>query len=223
MSITTNIRRINTEIKFSGAKLVAVSKLQSNESIIEAFEAGQIAFGENYVQEMCAKYDNLPKAIEWHFIGHLQSNKVKFIAPFVHTIHAVDSIKLLDSIQKEALKNNRLISILAQVHIANEDTKFGMDKNELLEFVSYYNASNYSNVKLIGLMGMASFSENTEIIQSEYSTINALFIDLKRNQFNDNESFNQLSIGMTSDYKIAIDNGSTIVRIGSAIFGERNK
>ena len=194
------------------ATLVAVSKTKPIEDIQALHNLGQRDFGENYVQELVDKEMVLPKDIRWHFIGHLQSNKVKYIAPFVHLIHGVDSINLLKEINKEAIKNNRVIDCLLQIHIASEETKFGLDATELNAIIA--DSNNYKNVRITGLMGMASFSDNLNLVRSEFSTLYSLYKQYP--------SFSILSMGMSGDYTIAIEEGSNMVRIGSLLFGERN-
>ena len=201
-------------------QLIAVSKTKPNEDIIELYELGQRDFGENYVQELVDKAASLAGDIRWHFIGHLQSNKVKFIAPFVHLIHGVDSEKLLLEINKQGQKNNRVISCLLQVHIATEETKFGFDANSLLELIQSGRLLNYTNVKIKGLMGMASFSDDQTLLSKEFTQLNELFQNCK-SILNDND-FDTLSMGMSSDYELAIKEGSNMVRIGSLLFGARN-
>lgn len=193
--------------------LVAVSKTKPVESIEELYALGQRDFGENYVQELTDKAAQLPKDIQWHFIGHLQSNKVKYIAPFVHLIHGIDSLKLLNEVQKQALKLNRNIACLLQVHIANEETKFGMDEQELQEAMQALPALSHVTVK--GLMGMASFTDDMEQVRKEFKQLK----QLKDKYFPVNHSI--LSMGMSGDYKLAVEEGSTMVRIGSLLFGER--
>ena len=194
------------------ATLVAVSKTKPIEDIQALHNLGQRDFGENYVQELVDKEMVLPKDIRWHFIGHLQSNKVKYIAPFVHLIHGVDSINLLKEINKEAIKNNRVIDCLLQIHIASEETKFGLDATELNAIIA--DSNNYNNVRITGLMGMASFSDNLNLVRSEFKTLQSLY--------KQHPSFSILSMGMSGDYAIAIEEGSNMVRIGSLLFGERN-
>ncbi len=189
--------------------------------IANAYHSGQRAFGENYVQELCEKQPELPADIEWHFIGHLQTNKVKYIAPFVAWIHAIDSEKLLKEIDKQAAKNNRTIDCLLQLHIASEESKFGFDEDEIMSLCKKIGSSTYSSLRIRGLMGMASFSHNESTIRSEFKTIYRIFDELKRTHFENQPLFDQLSIGMSSDWKLAIEEGSTMVRIGSAIFGHR--
>ena len=194
------------------ATLVAVSKTKPIEDIQALHNLGQRDFGENYVQELVDKEMVLPKDIRWHFIGHLQSNKVKYIASFVHLLHGVDSINLLKEINKEAKKNNRVIDCLLQIHIASEETKFGLDATELNAIIA--DSNNYNNVRITGLMGMASFSDNLNLVRSEFSTLYSLYKQYP--------SFSILSMGMSGDYTIAIEEGSNMVRIGSLLFGERN-
>lgn len=195
--------------------LVAVSKTKPVEEVLEAYEEGQIDFGENYVQELLTKQEQLTKDIRWHFIGHLQTNKVKFIAPFVYLIHSVDSVKLLQEIEKQAAKLNRKIKCLLQIHIAGEETKFGLDKVELEQIV----ASEYPHVEIKGLMGMASFTQNQEQVRNEFRQLHLMF-ELFRNS---HPEANILSMGMSGDYPIALQEGSNMIRVGSLIFGERNK
>lgn len=209
------------KIKFllpPGVTLIAVSKTKSNREIIEAYEAGQREFGENYVQELCDKHDQLPKDIHWHFIGHLQTNKVKFIAPFVHLIHSVDSLKLLKEINKQGIKNNRVINCLLQVYIAREETKFGLDINECQELLRSEELKKLTHAKVIGFMGMASNTENTAQIRKEFQSLKKFQQSLITNL----HPLNALSFGMSNDYKIAIEEGSTMIRVGSSIFGERD-
>ena len=200
--------------------LVAVSKTKPIEAIQEAYETGHRNFGENKVQELADKFDHLPKDIKWHMIGHLQRNKVKFIAPFIHLIHGVDSFKLLKEINKQALKNNRIINCLLQFHIAEENTKFGLHLDEALSFISNQEFLELKNISISGVMGMASFTEDKSKIEKEFSSLIAIFDKLKT-QFNNKDSFKWISMGMSGDYKIAINQGSNMVRIGSTIFGNR--
>jgi PLP dependent protein len=198
-------------------QLVAVSKMKPVEDIKELYDLGQRAFGENYVQELVEKYEHLPKDIQWHFIGHLQSNKVKYIAPFVYLIHGVDSLKLLKEINKEGQKNDRVIDCLLQVHIASEETKFGFNEEELNSALKEFEASAMKNVRMCGLMGMASFTEDMDKVRKEFKYLKGLFDKLQTSNFKPQT----LSMGMSSDYKIAIEEGSNMVRIGSLLFGER--
>lgn len=203
------------------AKLVAVSKTKSKEIILEAYQEGQRAFGENYVQELVAKQEDLPEDIEWHLIGHLQSNKVKYIAPFVSWIHAVDSEKLLNEINKQARRSNRTINCLLQVHIAKEESKFGFSPTEIIDFCKSLDVSLLPNVAIRGLMGMATFTNDQNQIRNEFKILKKTFDYLKHSAFADNTGFSEISMGMSSDWDIAIEEGSTIVRVGSAIFGVR--
>ncbi|MDR3286589.1 MAG: YggS family pyridoxal phosphate-dependent enzyme [Prevotellaceae bacterium] len=203
-------------------KLVAVSKTHTVETIQQAYNKGLRIFGENKPQELVKKYYELPKDIEWHFIGHLQTNKVKYIAPFVELIHSVDSSKLLAEINKEAAKNNRIIKCLLQVHIAQEETKFGFTPEELQQFLSENDFSQNRFTQIAGLMGIATFTDNTTQIRNEFHTLRKIFDTLKQTTFANNSDFCELSMGMSNDYKIAINEGSTIIRIGSLIFGERD-
>ena len=188
---------------------------------MEAYDAGCRVFGENKVQELVAKYETLPKDIEWHFIGHLQRNKVKYLAPFVHLIHAVDSLRLLETINKEGEKNNRVIHCLLQVHIASETTKFGFSADEVIDLIDTTDWRNLPHVKIAGLMGMATFTSDNALIQKEFKIISSLKRKLEERELPENVSLEELSMGMTNDYKIALEEGSTMVRIGTAIFGAR--
>ena len=201
------------------ATLIAVSKTKPIEDIQALYDLGQQDFGENYVQELVDKYDKLPKDIRWHFIGHLQSNKVKYIAPFVHLIHGVDSLSLLKEINKQGLKNNRIIDCLLQIHIAKEETKFGLNSDEL-EAVLTGELSALKNISINGLMGMASFSTNIDLVRAEFNYLKSLFVKYTPLQ-TANYKLQTLSMGMSSDYKIAIEEGSNMIRIGSLLFGER--
>lgn len=221
MAIKENLERIKAEIP-GNVKLVAVSKTKPNEAILEAYEAGQRVFGENKVQELSAKYEALPKDIEWHMIGHLQRNKVKYIAPFVALIHGVDSFKLLKEINKQAEKNNRLINCLLQFHIAKEETKFGFNIAEVEEMLTSDEFTGLKHVTVVGVMGIATYTEDEEVIRSEFKELKGIFDLLKERYFNGNEDFKEISMGMSSDYQIAVQEGSTIIRVGSSIFGERH-
>ncbi|HET7116505.1 MAG TPA: YggS family pyridoxal phosphate-dependent enzyme [Hanamia sp.] len=215
-------KEISVELKKKNVTLVAVSKTKTIANILELYHLGQRDFGENYVQELIEKEKQLPKDIRWHFIGHLQSNKVKLIAPFVSLIQSVDSEKLLKEINKEAKKNNRIIDCLLQVHIAKEETKFGLDENELEVFAKDYTKStDYKNVCIKGFMGMASFTDEEKIVRKEFQFLRTSFD--KYSQFSIfNSQFSILSMGMSADYKMAIEEGSNMVRIGSLLFGKRN-
>lgn len=221
MSISANINSITGEIPRS-CKLIAVSKTQPVEKIKDAYDAGHRIFGENKVQELVPKYEALPKDIEWHMIGHLQGNKVKYIAPFVHWIHSVDSLKLLEEINKQALKANRTIQCLLQVHIAEEETKYGFSESEIQDLISSKAFSPFHNVRILGLMGMATFTDNKDQIRKEFRSLKILFEKLKVIDLPENVSMRELSMGMSGDYRIAAEEGSTMIRVGTAIFGERN-
>ncbi len=217
MAITENLVRLKRSLP-ENVTLVAVSKTKPNDAILEAYETGQRDFGENYVQELVDKFDNLPKDIRWHFIGHLQSNKVKYIAPFVYLIHGVDSLKLLAEINKQAIKNNRVINCLLQIYIAQEESKFGLSFEECEEVLSSENFSQLKNVKVIGFMAMASNTENENQIKKEFTSLKTFQSKVVSNH----PALQILSFGMSSDYTIAIECGSTMLRVGSTIFGQRN-
>ncbi len=220
--IAESLQKIWKELKPFKASLVAVSKTKPNEDLQEAYDAGNRIFGENKVQELVSKAESLPKDIEWHMIGHLQRNKVKYIAPFVHLIHAVDSLRLLKEINKQAAKNNRIIECLLQVHIAQEEAKFGFDTHEVIDLTSNPEAIALENIKVIGLMGMATNTTNKEQIGLEFKGLKELFDKLGNTSHPSNMEIKELSIGMSGDYKLALKEGSTMVRIGSSIFGLRN-
>lgn len=221
MDIASALKNIKSKLP-PNVSLVAVSKTKPNDAIIAAYQTGHRIFGENKVQELVEKYEQLPKDIKWHFIGHLQTNKVKYIAPFISMIHAVDSLKLLKAINKEAGKNNRVIDFMFQLHIATEETKFGLSVVELDDLINSTEFKSFSNVNLRGLMGMATFTDNLKIINAEFASIKNNFDKLKSNYFKEKQDFSELSIGMSSDYEIALAQGSTMVRIGSTIFGSRH-
>ncbi len=221
MNVDSNLKIIKSSLP-ANVKLVAISKTHPVEVVMEAYNAGQRIFGENKVQEMVAKYEAMPKDIEWHLVGHLQSNKVKYIAPFVSLIHSVDSLKLLDVINKEAEKEGRIIDCLLQVYIATEETKFGLSFEELEELLKSPEYQKMKNIRVVGLMGMASFTENTEKVKSEFSYLTNKFKHIKDLYFIDIPDFKEISMGMSGDYEIAIEEGSTMVRIGSSIFGHRD-
>ena len=220
MNVKNNIEKF-TQTLPAGCRLIAVSKTQPVEKIQEAYAAGQRLFGENKAQELTTKYEVLPKDIEWHMIGHLQSNKVKYIIPFVHLIHAVDSLKLLAEIDKQAGKVNRVVNCLLQIYIAAEDTKFGFSETELSEMLQSDEFTNLKNINVIGLMGMATLTADQDQIRKEFKSLKALFDKIKLMKLPSVE-MKELSMGMSGDYKIAIEEGSTLIRIGTAIFGERN-
>lgn len=221
MSIHENLNTIFGSIPL-GVKLVAVSKNHPAERVMEAYNAGQRVFGENKVQEMAAKYPLLPKDIEWHLIGHLQTNKVKYIAPFVSMIQSVDSLKLLDEINAQAEKIERIIDCLLEFHIATEESKFGLSFDEAETILKSSDFKKMQHVRICGVMGMASFSDDSDLVRSEFKLLKKHFNQLKEKYFSTSDSFKEISMGMTSDYPIAIEEGATIVRIGTAIFGERN-
>ncbi len=205
----------------SYVKVVVVTKFQPNEKILSIYNLGYKIFGENRVQELVQKFNTLPKDIEWHLIGHLQTNKVKYIVPFVSLIHSVDSIKLLETINKEAIKSDRIIQCLLQVHIAKEETKFGFNSEEILDCLNNYDNNKYSNIIIKGLMGMATFTDDENQIRNEFRNLKILFDKIKVDYKNILTHFDTLSMGMTNDYKIAIEEGSNMIRIGSLIFGSR--
>ena len=217
MNIKKQISFIQKQIG-SEVCLVAVSKTKSESEIIEAYDCGQRVFGENKVQELVSKQNNLPKDINWHMIGHLQRNKVKYIAPFIDLIHAVDNIKLLKEINKQAKKNNRKIDCLIQIKISNEESKFGMEYKEVIELISNVNTSNFGNINLTGFMGMASNTNNQDILKHEFSLLNNFFKEVKQT----NKNLKKISMGMSNDYLLAIQCGSNMIRVGSNIFGSRN-
>lgn len=223
MSIRSALQKIENELAGTDARLVAVSKTFPPSAIWEAYDAGQLLFGESKAQELAEKYAALPKDIEWHFIGHLQTNKVKYIAPFVKLIHSVDSLKLLQAINKEAIKNNRVIDVLLQVHIAQEETKFGFDEAEILELLANPDYQALKNVRVCGLMGMATNATDVRLLDKEFLTLADLFSRLKHTIFSHAEGthFKELSMGMSNDYPLAVKRGATLVRIGSRIFGGR--
>lgn len=211
---------IKKQLDAAGCTLVAVSKIQPASRILQLYELGQRDFGENYVQELVEKAEALPKDIRWHFIGHLQSNKVKYIAPFVHLIHGVDSRRLLNEIDKQGRKHNRIIPVLLQVHIAQEETKFGLDGKELKDIITEVQDHPLPNTMIRGLMGMASFTENTQIVETEFQGLEDLYNEY-RNISTSSISFEFLSMGMSADYISALKHGSNMVRIGSLLFGHR--
>jgi pyridoxal phosphate enzyme (YggS family) len=221
MGIVDNLQKIQKQIP-SHVSLVAVTKTKPDEMIMEAYHAGHRDFGENKVQDLAGKAERLPGDIRWHMIGHLQSNKVKYLASFVHLVHGVDSLKLLNVINKEAAKQNRIIDCLMQVHIAREQTKFGFSGDELQEVLHSDSFGELKNIRIRGVMGMASYTENSDQIREEFRHLKRIFETLSASVFSNNSSFDQLSYGMSGDYQLAIEEGSTIVRIGSLIFGARN-
>lgn len=216
MSVQSNLLNIRKHIP-GNVDLVCVSKFHPNDSILDAYHAGERIFGESKVQELCTKYESLPKDIQWHYIGHLQSNKVKYIVPFVELIHGVDSIKLLSEIDKQAAKVGKNVNCLLQVHIAAEETKFGFSPEEIT--IALKKAGEFENVQIRGLMGMATFTDNTEQVKNEFRLLKSIFDELKSHS---DSEFSILSMGMSNDFRLAIEEGSTMVRIGSSIFGNRN-
>lgn len=221
MSIAENIKQLKNELG-EGVELVAVSKTKPSSDIQEAYDAGQRMFGENKAREMEGKAEELPKDIEWHMIGHMQSNKVKYIAPFVSLIHSVDKLSLLKEVNKRARQNERTIKVLLQMHIAKEESKFGLDEEELEELLNSEAYRNYENIEVVGLMGMATFTDNEAVVQKEFAFLKNIFDQVKADHFSTQTSFSVLSMGMSGDYKIAIKEGSNMVRIGSMIFGARS-
>ena len=220
MNLSEKINKIQKTLP-TGVRLVAVSKYHPASLIQEAYDAGQRIFGESHVQELVAKHDALPKDIEWHFIGHLQTNKVKYIAPFVSLIHAVDSERLLIEIDKQAKRSGRTIPVLLQVHVAKETTKFGFTPDELLNFMENGDWRQNTNIRFSGIMCMATNTDDEALIASEFEQAKTLFHRIKEKYFSDSDTFNECSWGMSGDYPIAIEHGSTLIRIGSMIFGER--
>ncbi len=221
MSIADNINNLKKETEASGVKLIAVSKTKPADVLMEAYNAGQRVFGENNVQEMVEKQQQLPNDIEWHLIGHLQSNKVKYIAPFISLIHSVDSLKLLQEIDKQAAKNKRAIDCLLQIYIADEETKFGLGFDEAIELLRSEEFSALKNVRIVGLMGIATNTDSEKQIKDEFYELHTFFDGIKTSFFRKEDSFKELSIGMSADYKIAMEEGSTMIRVGSLIFGQR--
>ncbi len=221
MSIAANLTELKNEVERVNVKLIAVSKTKSEEEIMEAYDAGQRVFGENHVQELADKHEHLPADIEWHMIGHLQTNKVKYIAPFVSLIHSVDSMKLLKEIDKQAEKNNRVIDCLLQIYIADEETKFGLGFDEAIELLRSPEFGALSHVRVVGVMGIATNTDNEKQIKDEFYELSTFFNGLKISFFRDKDYFKEISMGMSSDYKEAIQHGSTMIRVGSTIFGKR--
>jgi PLP dependent protein len=216
------LEKILVQLAPSKTKLVAVSKTKPNAAILELYNQGQRTFGENYVQEIVDKQATLPTDIDWHFIGHLQSNKVKYIAPFVNMIHSVDSFKLLTEINKQAAKNGRVIRVLLQFHIAEEATKFGFDTEGVKEMMLEIATAPLSNIEICGVMGMSTFTDDKAQIKREFQLMKQIFDELKQTYFSNNQLFTEISMGMSDDYLMAIEHGSTMVRIGSLLFGKRN-
>ena len=222
MGIANNLKNIKKEIDSVSVRLIAVSKTKPTTDILEAYDAGQRIFGENQVQELVEKYNSLPKDIEWHLVGHLQTNKVKFIAPFISLIHGVDSFKLLKEINKEAIKKNRTINCLLQIYIADEDTKYGLGFDEAIELLSSDEYTQLKNIHVVGVMGIATYTDNQSQLKEEFYELKTFFNGLKESFFKNDAEFKEISMGMSADYKLAIKEGSTMVRIGSDIFGKRS-
>lgn len=219
-SIQQNINQIIAA--YPSVKLVAVTKTHPISVLQETYNGGYKIFGENKVQELTDKYEQLPKDIEWHLIGHLQTNKVKYIAPFVYMIHSIDSLKLLKEVNKRAAQNNRTIKVLLQIHISNETTKFGMSEQECEDLLRNEEIKSFNNIQIAGVMGMASFTDDETIIRNQFKSLKKFFNQLKKEYFSSSTKFKEVSMGMSGDYKIAIEEGSTIIRVGSSIFGNRN-
>ena len=220
MSISQNIVQLRASLP-ANVTLVAVSKFHPAEALKEAYDAGQRVFGESRAQELTAKQKVLPGDIEWHFIGPLQSNKVKDIAPFIHTIHSIDSFRLLQEVNKQAAKNNRVIRVLLEIHVAQEDTKHGLTPDECRELLQNEQLDELGNIQIVGLMGMATYTDDTALIEQEFHLLHELFSELKAIYFRGNDNFAVLSMGMSHDYPVAIRQGSTMIRVGTSIFGER--
>ena len=220
MNIADNLQQVLNELP-EGVRLVAVSKFHPNEAIEEAYRSGQRVFGESKVQEMTAKYESLPKDIEWHFIGHLQTNKIKYIVPYVALSHGIDSYKLLVEVNKQAEKAGKVVNCLLQLHIAEEDTKFGFSFDECRDMLAEGEWKTLSNIQLCGLMGMATNTDDNEQIEKEFCSLSSFFKEVKDSWFADTEAFRELSMGMSHDYHQAIAAGSTLIRVGSKIFGDR--
>lgn len=220
MNIADNLQQVLNELP-GGVRLVAVSKFHPNEAIEEAYRSGQRVFGESKVQEMTAKYESLPKDIEWHFIGHLQTNKIKYIVPYVALIHGIDSYKLLVEVNKQAEKAGKVVNCLLQLHIAEEETKFGFSFDECRDMLAEGEWKTLSNIQLCGLMGMATNTDDNEQIEKEFCSLSSFFKEVKDSWFADTEAFRELSMGMSHDYHQAIAAGSTLIRVGSKIFGDR--
>ena len=219
--IKTNLKRIKESLPDS-VRLIAVSKTKPVEMLQEAYDAGQRLFGENKALEMRDKHQLLPQDIEWHFIGHLQTNKVKYIVPFVTMIHSIDSLQLLQTVEKEAAKHDRIVDCLLQFHIATEETKFGLNLDEANALLQSDEYKAMNHIRICGVMGMATNTDNTALVHSEFANLHDIFVTLKKNYFAQSDAFCELSMGMSHDYPIAVDHGATLVRVGSSIFGARN-
>lgn len=217
MKIVENYLKVKNSLP-ENVNLVVVTKFQSIDNILKLYELGHRDFGENRVQELVPKYNSLPKDINWHMIGHLQTNKVKYIAPFIYMIHSIDSLKLIEEVNKRAIQNNRIIDCLLEVHIAKEETKSGFLPDELIHLLEKNDLSQYNNIKICGLMTMATFTDDTSVISEEFSYFRDFFNTIKNKFFKENSEFHQISMGMSNDYLIAVNYGATIVRIGSKIF-----
>lgn len=222
MDIHSNLLSILNKLP-ENVKLIAVSKTKPGKDIMEAYNAGQRIFGENKVQDLVAKQPFLPDDIKWHFIGHMQTNKVKYIAPFISLIQAIDSLKLLREVNKQALKNNRTIDCLLQFHIAEESSKFGLSLSEASDILMSEDYKSIRNVNLVGVMGMSTFTDDMQLVRKEFRTLANIYSQLKNEFFANSDDFREISMGMSGDYHIAIEEGSTMIRIGTSIFGERNK
>ena len=222
MSVAQNIAYFQDKLAGTACKLIAVSKTQSNEAIMEAYQAGQRIFGENKVQELTAKYEALPKDIEWHLIGHLQTNKVKYVAPFVHTVQSVDSLRLLQEINKQARKHDRVQNCLLQIYIAEEETKFGLSLPEAIGLLSSPEMEGMAHIRITGVMGIATNTPDEDQLRKEFRTMKTGFNQLKQQFFAGSDAFREISMGMSSDFELAVEEGSTMVRVGSSIFGARN-
>lgn len=220
MNAAENLSKLKNEI-LECVKIIAVSKTHTPSEILEVYNSGHRLFGENRAQELIDKQPQLPNDIQWHFIGHLQTNKVKYIAPYVAMIHSIDSLKLLIEINKQGSKNHRVIDCLLQFHIALEESKFGLNQEEAAEILNSQEYKFMKNIKIRGVMGMATFTDDMEWVRKEFKTLKEYFVFLKTNYFAADDDFSEISMGMTSDYEVAIEEGSTMVRIGTAIFGER--
>ncbi len=220
MSISQKITKLKASLP-EGVTLVAVSKFHPVEALKEAYDAGQRIFGESRAQELVAKQRLLPSDIEWHFIGPLQSNKVKDIAPFIHTIHSIDSFKLLQEVDRQASKNGHIIRVLLEIHVAREETKHGLTPDECRSLLQNEELPNLKNIQICGLMGMATYTEDMTLVEHEFRTLHSLFCELKSAHFKDDNNFAVLSMGMSHDYTVAIREGSTMIRVGTGIFGER--